>query len=51
MLVSKDNNFISLSQRYGYPPMVVHLRVGNTSTEALRKLFSKHMSHILAFYK
>ena len=50
ILVSKDRDFVALSQRLGFPPMVVYLKSGNTSTQALRTLFAEHIESILLFY-
>jgi len=39
VLVSKDQDFVALVQRFGAPPKLVWVTCGNTSNEALRDLF------------
>ena len=37
-IISKDIDFIYLSQTLGYPPKVIWLRIGNASTAAVKRI-------------
>jgi predicted nuclease of predicted toxin-antitoxin system len=40
VIVTKDDDFNGLLALFGYPPKVIHLRVGNCSNEHLARLLS-----------
>lgn len=48
-IVTHDGDFIDLMKVRGSPPKIIWLRTGNTSTQALRKLFVRHRVAIRAF--
>ncbi len=48
-IVSKDNDFAQLSFLRGAPPKVIWLRVGNSSTEELRKFIQSNTRVIQEF--
>jgi predicted nuclease of predicted toxin-antitoxin system len=41
-LLTKDKDFISLSQRYGRPPLVILIMSGNGSRQQVEQLISLH---------
>ncbi len=50
-IVTQDADFSEKSTLYGYPPRVIWLRIGNTSTENIKRLLKKHSKDILLFDK
>lgn len=48
-IVTQDSDFSERSLVYGYPPKVVWLRTGNTSTDNIRNIFKQHSQEIIAF--
>ena len=50
VIVSRDSDFLHLSARYGHPPKVVRLAVGNCPTEEIVSLVPDHHNDLLAFY-
>lgn len=51
IIVSQDSDFYERSLIYGFPPKVVWLRTGNTSTENIKNLLTKHAEDIRIFEK
>lgn len=49
VIVTQDSDFYERSLIYGYPPKVLWLRTGNTSTQNLHNLLKKHIPEILLF--
>ena len=49
LILTKDDDFNARSVLYGAPPKVVHLRVGNVSTEAVVVLLMERHAAIEAF--
>jgi len=47
VLITKDSDFSQLIQRLGAPPRVIWLRCGNTSNQALRRLFQHSLREAL----
>ena len=41
-IVTFDSDFDDLLTLYGHPPKIIWLRIGNTSTQELVKIFEKH---------
>lgn len=50
-IVTQDSDFNERSLIQGYPPKVIWLRTGNTSTQNIRRLLKKHSKDILSFEK
>lgn len=50
-IVSKDKDFLQMSEHYGHPPKILHLGIGNCSVKDLSDLLSKNIGHIKAFEK
>jgi predicted nuclease of predicted toxin-antitoxin system len=48
-ILTKDDDFVTLSQRFGTPPKVVLLKVGNASVATLRAVLQLHSGDIAAF--
>jgi predicted nuclease of predicted toxin-antitoxin system len=48
-LVSKDTDFINLNVIYGYPPKIIMIRTGNTTTKTIIELFKRKSDSIYAF--
>ncbi len=48
-IVSKDSDFYYRSIRFGYPPKVVWIRVGNCSTTQVEALLRTRHADLLAF--
>jgi predicted nuclease of predicted toxin-antitoxin system len=48
-IVTQDADFVDLVRLHGTPPKVIWLRTGNTSTAALRHLFTTHAVTIRRF--
>jgi len=50
VIVSQDDDFSTLSSLYGFPPKVIHLRIGNQSTQFIADLLMDSKETIEAFY-
>ena len=50
-IITQDSDFNERSLIYGYPPKVIWLRTGNTSTQNIKHLLIKHSQDILSFHK
>lgn len=50
-IVTQDSDFNERSLVYGYPPKIIWIRTGNTSTQNIRRLLKKHHQDILLFEK
>ena len=50
-IVTQDSDFNERSLIYGYPPKVIWLRVGNTSTANVMLLLKQHWGMIVSFGK
>jgi len=48
-IVTQDSDFNERSIIYGYPPKVIWLRTGNTSTQNIKRLLEKHRRDIFLF--
>jgi predicted nuclease of predicted toxin-antitoxin system len=46
-IMSKDADFIKLLERFGPPPQIIWITVGNSSNASLKKILGKHFSTIL----
>lgn len=51
VIVTQDSNFNERSLLYGYPPKIIWLRIGNVSTQNIKKLLRKNYKNIINFYK
>lgn len=40
IVITKDSDFVGLLERYGPPPQIVWLTIGNTSNAVLKQLFA-----------
>ncbi len=49
VIISKDADFFHRSMRFGPPPKVVWIRLGNCTTRAIARLLRKHVVDIRAF--
>lgn len=49
VIISKDSDFFHRALLRGHPPKVIHLRVGNCSTQHIRKLIMDNLSLIYEF--
>jgi predicted nuclease of predicted toxin-antitoxin system len=47
VLISKDSGFVELVQRFGSPPKLIWVTVGNVTNANLRKLFTATFKDIL----
>ena len=47
IVMTKDADFVGLSERLGPPPQVIWLTCGNTSNAALRRLLAETLPHAL----
>lgn len=47
IFVTKDEDFLDLLDRFGSPPKIIWLRVGNTSNDEIRKVFRNSWDNIL----
>ncbi|TDE08839.1 DUF5615 family PIN-like protein [Dyadobacter psychrotolerans] len=43
IVITKDDDFVSLLNRHGAPPKVIWLTCGNTSKNRLREIFEKNL--------
>ena len=50
-IVTQDSDFNEKSLVYGYPPKVIWLRIGNVSTQNIKRLLKKHHKDILLLEK
>lgn len=48
-IVTQDSDFNERSLIYGYPPKVIWIRTGNTSTQNIKYLLKKNHQDILLF--
>lgn len=48
-IVTFDSDFSDMNTLYGFPPKVIWIRVGNTTTTHLEKLFYKYFETIKEF--
>ena len=46
VLVTKDKDFVTLSQRYGRPPLIVFLLTGNGSRQSVERLLQNNADQI-----
>ena len=49
VIISKDSDFFHRALLRGHPPKVIHLRVGNYSTQHIRNLLMDNVSLIYEF--
>ena len=49
VIISKDSDFFHRALLRGHPPKVIHLRVGNCSTQHIRNLLTDNKSLIYEF--
>lgn len=49
VIVTQDSDFNERSLVYGYPPKIIWLRIGNTSTKNVISLLKKHQPEIVMF--
>ena len=49
VIISKDSDFFNRALLRGHPPKVIHLRVGNCSTQHIRNLLTDNKSLIYEF--
>ena len=50
VIVTKDFDFVELSERLGHPPKVIRLSLGNAPTESVVSLLRNRQGEIRAFY-
>jgi predicted nuclease of predicted toxin-antitoxin system len=48
-IVTQDSDFNERSVVFGYPPKVIWLKCGNTSTDNILKLLKRNHSEIVSF--
>ncbi len=51
VIVTKDSDFLALSDRLGHPPKVVRLRCGNCPTSEVAELLREEYDNLQAFYR
>lgn len=51
VVVSQDDDFKILSRMRGFPPKVIHLQIGNQSTQFIANLLISSKEEIGAFYE
>jgi predicted nuclease of predicted toxin-antitoxin system len=44
IIITKDDDFIELNNKYGCPPKIIWLTCGNTSKKRLQEIFDLHLS-------
>jgi len=49
VIISKDSDFFHRALLRGHPPKVIHLRIGNCSTQHIRNLLTDNASLICKF--
>lgn len=45
---TKDGDFVELLERFGSPPRIVWLRIGNTSNQELKRIFLSSFKRIVS---
>lgn len=50
VIVTKDSDFVELSERLGHPPKVIRLSLGNATTASVVSLLRNSQGEIRAFY-
>jgi len=50
-IVTQDSDFYERSLVHGFPPKIIWLRTGNTSTQNIKRLLRKYNQDILRFEK
>ena len=50
-ILTQDTDFYERSIVYGFPPKVIWLRTGNTSTKNIKTILRKHIQAIFLFTK
>ncbi|MET7255477.1 DUF5615 family PIN-like protein [Dyadobacter fermentans] len=48
IVITKDDDFVSLLNRFGSPPKVIWLTCGNTSKNRLKEIFEANLASALA---
>jgi len=51
IIMSKDIDFVKILERYGAPPQIIWITVGNTSNANMRKVLGKHFPIIIKMLK
>ena len=51
IIVTQDSDFNEMGLFLGYPPKIIWLKPGNTSTKYIENLFITNHQHIIDFYK
>jgi predicted nuclease of predicted toxin-antitoxin system len=51
IVITKDSDFVTLIEYFGIPPQVIWLRCGNTSNEALKRIFLNNFSDVFSLLK
>lgn len=51
IVITKDDDFVSLQNRFGSPPKVVWLTCGHTSKNRLKEIFEANLAPALDFLK
>ena len=51
IIVTKDSDFLEISDRLGHPPKVVRLRCGNCPTSEVEALLRKEYDKLRALYR
>ncbi|MBU6401558.1 MAG: DUF5615 family PIN-like protein [Verrucomicrobia bacterium] len=51
VIVTKDEDFCNWGSLFGYPPFVVWLRIGNTSTTGTLSVLTRHADAIKSFVR
>lgn len=47
VIMSKDADFVDLIRKFGPPPQLIWITVGNTSNQNIREVLSKHWENIM----
>ena len=48
-IITQDNDFNDINSLYGYPPKIIRINTGNTSTQAIIELIQNKSKHIQNF--
>ena len=51
IFVTKDDDFITLLERLGSPPKIIWLRVGNTSNQQMRRIFTTSFDRLVSLFE
>jgi predicted nuclease of predicted toxin-antitoxin system len=51
IFITKDDDFIHLLERFGSPPRILWLKVGNTSYQQMKKVFANSFDSLVSLFE